>query len=136
MKTKRSQLDEVIHRTADHHRPADYRELWRLLPAAKLYFPVAQSAAEGLPRGVAIKVGRDSGLRLQRAAVQGRMLAVLYTSPFDERLGEHYAEIEGAEALRMALRMPDSDGLLIQAQGTAWIGIERGNIADVLARAG
>jgi hypothetical protein len=36
----------------------------------------------------------------------------------------------------MALRMPDSDGLLIQAQGRAWVGIERGNIADVLARAG
>jgi hypothetical protein len=125
-------VDELIRRIADHNRPADYVELYVLLPTLKLYFPVSPSAAQSLPKGRPFKVGQDADLRLQCAAVQGRRLAVLYTSPADERLGAHYAEIEGDEALRMALRMPDAEGLLIQARGTAWVGIEKQKIADVL----
>ncbi len=128
-------VNKLIQEIADHNRSAAYAELFRRLPAIKLYFPVSQSAIQTLPKGKPVQVPKDSNLRLPNTVVKGRSFVVLYTSSSDNRLGEHYAEIQGAEALRMVMRIPDVDGLLIQAEGTAWVGIDKDKISHVLGTA-
>ncbi len=125
-------INELIHEIADRKRPLDYDELFRRLPALKLYFPVSASAIDNLPRGTPLQVGKDSALRAATAAVNGKTFVLLYASRSDKRLGEHYAEIEGMEALRMVMRIASADGLAIQAEGTAWVAMDKKKIGSAL----
>jgi hypothetical protein len=125
-------INRLIHDIADHQRTADYRELLARLPKLTLYFPVSQAAAGNLPRGERIQVPSGSNIPLPAVTIDGRTHVLLYASKSDNRLDPGVAEIDGTEALRMVLRIPNSGGLVIQAEGTAWVGIERDKVAYVL----
>jgi len=129
----RRDVDTLIKDIADHQRPEDYSEFLRLLPRLRLYLPLVGPLPPGLPSGERFQVGADMQLHTRTASIGGQELALAFTSRAHPDLGSEYAEMEGAEALRMTLRVPGIEGLLVQSTGTGWVGLDKEKISFVLS---
>jgi hypothetical protein len=68
------------------------------------------------------------------AKVNRLTLLPLFTFQGDKRLKNSYLEIEGLEALRMAVRSTSIDGLLFQNRGDSWVVLNMEQIKSVLAK--
>jgi tetratricopeptide (TPR) repeat protein len=126
-------LDTLIRDMADRRNPDDHAELFARLRSQKLVFSIVGGGTDHRPRGVRIDGG---GLQIPVATVEDMDVAVAYASGAHPDLGEERCEMEGEEALRMVLEIPNADGLLIQSTGTGWLVIPRKRISELLATGG
>jgi hypothetical protein len=125
-------IDFLIRDIADHQRPEDYAEFFRLLPELQLFLPIVGSLPAGIPRGDPIVIQAGTEINVRTASVQGLECVLVFTSSDHPNLGADHAGIEGREALRMVMRMP-MVGLLVQSRGTGWVGLDREKVADVFS---
>jgi hypothetical protein len=105
------------------------------LESERFYLSLTGPSAGSIPKAGRWVVPLDMELYANHAEIQGRRFLLVYTSPHDARLGEHRAEIEGREALRMALKTEAAAGVLFQNAQDSWIALDRAKIAHVLGRA-
>lgn len=125
--------DSLIKDIADHKKAKDYSEFLTLLPNLRLFLPLVGPLPEGIQRGQKITVQDGTEIKARTVSVKNLQLILVFTSATNPKLGADYAEIEGREALQMVLKSPGIDGLLVQSSGTAWVGIDRDKISDVLS---
>ena len=130
--TARRDIDALIKDIADHQRPEDYSEFLRLLPGLRLYLPLVGPLPPGLS-GKTFRVSADMSIQTRTASMGAREFALVFTSRAHPNLGSEYAEMEGSEVLRMTLRIPGIEGLLVQSTGTGWVGLDREKISFVLS---
>lgn len=128
-------VDSLIRDIADHQRPDDYSEFFRLLPELQLFLPLASPLPESIPQGESIVISAGTEIRARTASVQGLECVVVFTSADHPNLGNDYAGVDGREALRMVGRIPNIGGLLVQSTGTGWVGLDRQKVAHVLSLA-
>jgi len=127
-------LDQLIFDIAEYQRNEDYEEFYARIMSHRFYLSLLSPVDSSVPRGERIVVRADSGMRTRCAEIQGLKLVLFFTTATDARLGEHYAEIEGSEALRMALRSDHTDGALFQNNRSSWVGLDKQKISHVLSR--
>lgn len=124
--------DALIKDIADHKKTEDYSEFLTLLPKLTLFLSLQGPLPEGLPRGQKITLS-EMEIKARTASIQNLKLIVVFTSKSNPKLGADYAEIEGREVLQMVLKSPGIDGLLVQSSGTAWVGVDKDKISDLLS---
>ncbi len=73
-------VDSLIRDIADHQRPDDYSEFFRLLPELQLFLPLAGPLPESIPRGEKIVISAGTEIRARTASVQGLECVVVFTS--------------------------------------------------------
>lgn len=122
------QIDTIVHlvnRAANSGAATDYDELFSKLPGIELFFNVA-TVEEGGADPVAISTP------LVHAG--GALKAVLlFTSSDNPQLKRPFGGIVWERALEMVAGMPDADGLIIQTNDTAWVGIDKAKVLALLA---
>jgi len=121
-------IDDLIRDVADHQKLGDYSELLARLPALTLYLKVLGKLPDHIPREQLYKVKSEDQISISVVSVKDLALALFFTSPDDPRLEANYAAIDGREAARMTLRVPDIDGLVVQSRGTGWVGLDRAKL--------
>ena len=128
-------VDALIRDIADHQRPEDYSEFFRLLPELQLFLPLAGPLPTSIPRGEKIVVSAGTEIRARTASIQGLECVLVFTSADHPNLGADYAGLDGREALQMVERIPNIGGLLVQSTGTGWVGLDRQKVTHVLSLA-
>lgn len=127
-------LNELIWEIAEHQREEDYLELYERLRRAIVCLPVNKDHAH--PAGWKVPVGEASNLKTSVAEVQGLKVVPVFIDPRDQRLIESFVLIDAIEALRMVLRMPEADGLLIQNREISWVAFDTEKIRWILRHLG
>ena len=128
-------IDRLIFDIAEHKRTRGYEAFCELISGRVFFLRVDPFSINGMPRGAPYRIKSTDSMKLTGIAnVQGRTLLPLYTSSDDKRLKDSYVEIEGLEALRMALNCAGIDGLLFQNKGESWLVLQMDQIRQVLAR--
>jgi hypothetical protein len=127
-------IDRLIFDIAEYKRTADYETFYTLIGGRVFFVRVDPASTKGIPQGVPHKIKATDSLRLTGLAkIQGLTLLPLFTSAEDKRLQGSYAEIEGLEALRMALKTSGIDGVLFQNKEQSWVALKMDEIRHVLA---
>jgi hypothetical protein len=133
-RTESVDIDRLIFDIAEYKRAADYETFYKLIGGRVFYLRVNPASTKGIPQGVPHKIKATDSLRLTGLAkIQGLTLLPLFTSAEDTRLQGIYAEIEGLEALRMALKTSGIDGVLFQNKEQSWVALKMDQIRQVLA---
>ena len=148
-------IDTLIERIGQRHRPADRRRAYELFLDGVLYAPVVavpqssekkKKKAAGKKKKAASKKksSRASGLSvpagdqivsLALAGVNDYQMLLLYTRADDPRLAqyEHRLSLPGRRAFEMALASGGVDGVLIHNCRSAWMALPEVLVQEVLA---
>ena len=133
-RNKSDDIDQLIFDIAEHKRTKDYEAFCKLLEGRVFFCQVDPASTTGMPKGVPYRAQANDAIKLPGLAkIKGLTLLPLYTSPSDQRLKNSYLEIEGLEALRMAVRGKGIDGLLFQNRRNSWVVLNMEQIKSVLA---
>jgi hypothetical protein len=128
-------IDSLIFDIAEYKRSSDYEAFFKLLPDRVFFLRVDPQSTNAIPRGSPYRIKSTDALKATGLAnMQGLTLLPLYTSSGDPRLHGSYAEIDGLEALRMALRTSGIDGVLFQNKEQSWLVLTMAQINQVLAK--
>lgn len=130
----RRDIDSLIKDIADHQKAEDYSEFLTLLPNLRLFLPLTGPMPEGVPLGQKITLPHDTEIKGRIVSVKDLKLILVFTSRTNPKLGDDYGEIDGRDALQIVLKSRGIDGLLVQSSGTAWVGVDRDKISDVLSK--
>jgi hypothetical protein len=135
-RTTRVDIDRLIFDIAEHKRAKDYEAFSLLISGRAFFLRVDPESTIGIPRGVRYRITSSDSMKLTGLAnIQGLRLLPLYTSSKDQRLQGYCAEIDGLEALRMALKT-GIDGLLFQNQGNSWVALNLSQVKEILTKLG
>jgi hypothetical protein len=133
-RNKSVDMDRLIFDIAEHKRAKDYEVFCEVIIGRVFFLRVDPTSTNGMPRGVRYSVKSADSVKLTGLAnIHGLTLLPLFTSPDDKRLQDSYAEIEGLEALRMAMNCTGIDGVLFQNKGQSWVVLKMVQIKRVLA---
>jgi hypothetical protein len=108
-------LDEYIIESAV--RGADESFL-RKFSNAEIFFSIQSHDLSKLEGPIDVPAGAD--LRLQLAKLDIGQMGLFYASKSDSRLGEKFAGMPLARAVKMVCDLPSIDGMLIQSSSDAW----------------
>jgi len=127
-------IDRLIFDIAEYKRTADYEAFYTLIGGRVFFLRVDPASTKGIPQGVHYRIQSADSVRLTGLAnIQGLTLLPLFTSSDDKRLQDSHAEIEGLEALRMALKTTGIDGVLFQNKEQSWVALKLDQVQHVLA---
>ena len=136
-RTRSVDIDHLIFDIAEHRRAKDYDRFCRLLRGRTFFLQVDPSSIIGMPVGVPYRTNSADNMKLTGLAqIKGVTLLPLYTSRDDKRLKDSYVEIEGLEALRMAVKAKGIAGVLFQNKGESWVVLSTEQIKTILAKHG
>jgi len=127
-------VNTLIRDIADHQKASDYEDLFRVFPDLSLFMSLVEAPPGAIPLGTKTKVKAGWNLQARSAHIQGRELFLLFTSHTHPKIGPHYAEITGRDALEMCSLAPTIGGLLLQSTGTGWVGLDRQKVLHLLSR--
>ncbi|HKF52233.1 MAG TPA: hypothetical protein VKB26_07965 [Candidatus Acidoferrales bacterium] len=128
-------IDRLIFDISEYKRTRDYEAFCHLIPGHVFFVRVDAASINEMPSGIAYRVKSSDRIKLTGLAkIQGLTLLPLYTSSDDKRLHDSYAEIEGLEALRMAVKGAGVEGILFQNKGQSWLVLKTDQIKQVLAK--
>ena len=123
-----SDLDELVSQAASTQAWEDYERLFDALRGVELYFHVTVNNEDG-----------ENGIKRSPvstplvSAGPGLDAVLLFTSRDNANLDKPYAGIVWERALEMLIGMPDADGLIIQSNGTGWVGLDRQGAQSLLS---
>ena len=136
-RTKSAEIDRLIFDIAEYKRTRDYEAFCDLIAKRAFFLRIDPASTNGMPRGARYRIRSTDSMKLTGLTnIQGLTLLPLYTSPDDTRLQNGYAEIEGLEALRLAMKCTGIDGVLFQNKGQSWLVLKMDQIKEVVARYG
>ncbi|HSY66822.1 MAG TPA: hypothetical protein VK829_19690 [Terriglobales bacterium] len=133
-RNKSVDIDHLIFDIAEHKRAKDYEVFCEVIIGRVFFVRVDPTSTNGMPRGVRCSVKSADSMKLTGLAnIHGLTLLPFYISPDDKRLHNSYAEIEGLEALRMAMKSNGINGVLFQNKGQSWVVLKKDQLKQVLA---
>jgi len=113
-----NKIGELVSKAADTKATEDYDRLFVSLSGAELFFNINSTpdTNSGTPMPVSTPLV-DIG--------HGQKAVVLFTSKDNANLNKNFGGIEWKRALEMLLKMPQADGLILQNNESAWVGIDK-----------
>jgi hypothetical protein len=133
-RNKRVDLDRLIFEIAEHKRARDHEVFCKAIVERVFFLRLDPASTNGMPREVRYRVKSTDNIKLTGLAnVQGLTLLPLYTCSDDTRLQDGYAEIEGLEALQMAMKCASVDRVLFQNKERSWVVLKMDQIRQLLA---
>jgi hypothetical protein len=115
----REVIDALIAEAARTNAPEDYGSLFSALAGTETFLNLEHELAGAVSTPV-FAVGS-----CQHAVL-------LFTSNDHPRLRRPFAGIVWERALEMTDRMPIADGLIVQSKGSAWVGLNKAKIRELL----
>ena len=122
----KSKIEALVSRAASSKTNSDYEELFLGLRGTELFFNVnSGGGANASPVSIPI-VDAGSGFRA----------VLFFTSNESEGLKKPFGGLVWEKVLEMVIKIPDADGLIIQNNETAWVGVDKmkaKNLLDAMA---
>jgi len=113
-------IPDLVRRAADTGATGDYDELFAKLPGVELFFNVSTEAEGGVDRAAVSTPLVDAG--------PGLSAVLLFTSNDNPQLKRPFGGIAWERALEMVAGMPKADGLILQNNDAAWVGIDKAKV--------
>lgn len=133
-KKEERDIDQLIFDIAEYQRKKDYKVFYRLIKETKLYCYVDPESIKNIPQGEKYTTKSTDNVKTTYAQINGMKLIVFFTFKNDERLKNSYFEIDGIDALEMALKSEETSGLLIQNKNISWVGFDKEQIRWILSK--
>jgi hypothetical protein len=110
-----SKIEALVSRAASNKTNSDYDELFLVLRGIELFFNVnGGGGANASPVSIPI-VDAGSGFRA----------VLFFTSNESKNLKKPFGGLVWEKALEMVIKINDADGLIIQNNEAAWVGVDK-----------
>lgn len=127
-------IDRLIFEIVEYQRSTDFEAFCDLIAGRQFSLRIDPDSMIGLPRGVTYRTKSTDSVKVSIADIEGLTLVPLFTACDDKRLHGSYVGIEGLEALRMAMKSTEIDGVLFQNKEESWVALTIDEIKQVLAK--
>jgi hypothetical protein len=98
----------------------------------ELYFSIV-SEHKNIPVGP-LTTNLETSIKIRAVNLEGLKMALFFTSKGDSRLSSPFGGIKLTNAVKMVLKMPDIDGMLVQSDAEAWIAAENKALENAVGK--